>query len=77
MGSPETAVPPERRFPWGALLGFAVAVLGLSPRQAWAATPRELALAAGWLASSHALAHGLAPAPTRDDLAALMARFPD
>ena len=73
MGSPETAVPPERRFPWGALLGFAVAVLGLSPRQAWAATPRELALAAGWLSSSHALAY----APTRADLAALMARFPD
>jgi hypothetical protein len=53
------------------LFGFAVAGLGLSSREAWAATPRELALAAIWLSGT------ARDAPARADLAALMARFPD
>lgn len=55
----------------GALFGLAVAGLGLAPAAAWASTPRELMLAAGWPA-------GGAGAPlTRAELDALIARYPD
>jgi uncharacterized phage protein (TIGR02216 family) len=63
--------PADRRFPWDALLGFAIAGLGLSPAEAWAATPRELSLAAGWVTRPGR------DTPAQADLAALMARFPD
>lgn len=42
----------------------------LSPQAFWAMTPRELAAALGPGARTHG-------APRRDDLAALMRRFPD
>jgi uncharacterized phage protein (TIGR02216 family) len=62
---------PPAGFPWQALFGLAVAGFGFSPGEAWAATPRELALAAGWLTG------GREAGPLRGDLEALMARFPD
>ncbi|MEJ8573121.1 phage tail assembly chaperone [Microbaculum marinum] len=48
-----------------------MAGLGLSPREAWASTPRELSLALAWRS------RGRSEAPGRGDLEALMARFPD
>lgn len=58
-------------FPWDEALRFALGRLGWSPDAFWSATPRELALAI----EAHAPAR--ADAPTRADLAALMAAFPD
>ena len=55
---------------YDAALGFGMCVLGLSPREVWAATPRELAAAARYLGGGRR-------GPSRDELAALMARFPD
>lgn len=52
-----------RPFPWNAAIGFGLGVLRLSPRDFWAMTPREFALAIE-AARSGAL----------DDL---MTRFPD
>ncbi len=48
---------------------FAVLALGLGPREAWALTPRELAMLAGALAPARA--------PGRGELERLMAAFPD
>lgn len=58
-------------FPWDEVLAFGFCVLRWPPEVLWAATPREIAAAAA----------GFAPvrseAPGRDDMAALMAAFPD
>lgn len=56
--------------PLPALIGFALAGLGMGPREAWSATPRELAIAADWLTVG-------ADRPDRAALRGLMARFPD
>ncbi len=53
------------------LAGLAVAALRLPPRDVWAMTPREVALAL------RALAPEPAGPPGQDELRALMARFPD
>ncbi|MBV9076106.1 MAG: phage tail assembly chaperone [Methylobacteriaceae bacterium] len=57
-------------FPWDEVLHAALGRLRWSPRETWAATPREVA----W-----ALGHGVArpPALDRAGLAALIDRFPD
>lgn len=58
--------------PWRRWLSFGLGVLRWPPDVLWRATPRELAAAARGI-------HGEPPtAPlARDDLARLMARFPD
>lgn len=58
-------------FPWSEAIGFGLGVLRLAPDAFWRMTPRELA---------HAIraVRGPAAAPlARDELDALMARFPD
>lgn len=60
-----------RPFPWNAAIGFGLGVLRLSPRDFWAMTPRELALAIE-AARGPAVA-----APDRAALDDLMTRFPD
>ena len=60
-----------RPFPWAEAMGFAFAVLKLSPAAFWAMTPRELAAA---------IRHGRADrglALHADALSALMHAFPD
>lgn len=57
-------------FPWEEAMAFCLGRLRWRPCDFWAATPRELAAAIGSVA-------GAGPAPDRNDLAALMARFPD
>jgi uncharacterized phage protein (TIGR02216 family) len=52
-------------------MAFGIGRLGLSPRDFWAATPRELAAAARGLGGGPMSGMG------RGDLAALAARFPD
>ena len=59
-------------FPWATLTAFGLGVLRWPPDAFWSATPAELLAAAGALAPPAAKA-----APTRAELAALMARFPD
>lgn len=55
-------------FPWRSLMAFGLGVLRLSPRDFWAATPRELAAALG----------AEPPRPmARGDFDHLMQRFPD
>lgn len=56
-------------FPWATLTAFGLGVLRLPPDAFWAATPAELLAAAGAAAPSRGAA------PSRADLAALMARF--
>ena len=58
-----------RLLPWSTLMRFGLGTLRLPPQAFWAMTPRELAACAGLV--------GSAPMPTRADLDALMARFPD
>ena len=58
-----------RLLPWGTLMRLGLGTLRLPPRAFWAMTPRELAASAGLVGRPHA--------PTRADLDALMARFPD
>jgi uncharacterized phage protein (TIGR02216 family) len=61
-----------RAFPWEETMGFLLGVLGWPPQAAWAATPREVALAiAGRM--------GRGPAQPLDGvgLAALMKAYPD
>lgn len=53
-------------------MGFGLGVLGLSPRDFWAMTPRELAAAA-----RGRLGPVLESPPGKDDLRALMQRYPD
>ncbi|MDZ4789669.1 MAG: rcc01693 family protein [Hyphomicrobiales bacterium] len=58
-------------FPWDAVIAAGLGALRLSPRDFWAATPREIAVAMRGL-------HGHAtPTFARADLDALKARFPD
>ena len=58
-------------FPWGHAMRFGLGVLRLAPRDFWAMTPRELAMA------HEALAGHRGGAPERGTLDGLMARFPD
>ncbi len=60
-----------RPFPWDAAIGFGLGVLRLSPRDFWAMTPRELALAI------EARRGPFLAAPDRAALDDLMTRFPD
>lgn len=53
--------------PWEEIMRFGLGVMRLSPAALWAATPREIAAAAGPGGT----------APGRGELAALMRRFPD
>ncbi len=60
-----------RSFPFARLLGLGVGLLGLSPHDFWAMTPRELTAAL-------AARRPGAPQPlNREALNALMQRFPD
>ena len=65
--APET---PVSAFPWDAVLGLGFATLRWRPRDLWAATPRELAAAAG-------LPRPVPDAPSRADLDRLLAAHPD
>ncbi|RFC64226.1 phage tail assembly chaperone [Fulvimarina endophytica] len=67
-GDPQAAA----AFPWDDVLAFGLGVLKLSPRDFWAATPRELAAAMGAFGGRSG-----ARAPSPADLLALMTRFPD
>jgi uncharacterized phage protein (TIGR02216 family) len=58
-------------FPWGEAMAFGFGVLRHTPRAFWAMTPRELAAAAD---GAFGKASG---APSRNDLRALIAAFPD
>lgn len=60
-------------FPWQMAMRVGLGVLGLSPAQFWAMTPRELA------AAIEGRAGHTAPGtpPSRAGLDALMVRFPD
>ena len=58
-------------FPWGQAMRFGLGVLRLAPRDFWAMTPRELAMAHEALAGTQGGALG------RGTLDGLMARFPD
>ncbi|MCO6389505.1 phage tail assembly chaperone [Aliihoeflea aestuarii] len=64
------AAAPTSWFPWDDVLETGLGLLRLSPAVFWAMTPREFAFSAG-------LVRKRTPAPERDDLQALMARFPD
>lgn len=55
-------------FPWSRLMQQGLGVLRLSPRDFWAATPREIAAAFGSAPEA---------APARAELEQLMQRFPD
>lgn len=57
-------------FPWQPIMAAAFGLLRLSPRDFWSMTPRELERALSVLSPGRA-------APGRDELAALMRRFPD
>jgi uncharacterized phage protein (TIGR02216 family) len=48
-------------------------LLGLTPRAFWSMTPRELTAALASLSG----VHGSSAVPTREELSALMRRFPD
>lgn len=52
-------------------MAVGLGVLRLGPREFWAMTPKEIAAAMG------ALALAAEQAPSREDLEALMERFPD
>ena len=65
--APETLV---SAFPWDAVLTLGLATLHWRPRDLWAATPRELAAAAG-------LTRPAPDAPSRADLERLLAAHPD
>jgi uncharacterized phage protein (TIGR02216 family) len=58
-------------FPWDAAIGFGLGVLRIPPREFWAMTPRELALAI------RAVKEPAVAAPDRIALESLMTRFPD
>ncbi|CAX23664.1 MAG: phage tail assembly chaperone [Methylorubrum extorquens] len=65
--APET---PVFAFPWDAVLTLGLGTLRWRPRDLWAATPRELAAAAG-------LTRPALAAPSRADLERLLAAHPD
>jgi uncharacterized phage protein (TIGR02216 family) len=56
-------------FPWERAMALGLGLLRLAPRDFWAMTPRELAAVTG--------AGQRGTGPTRDELTALAARFPD
>ena len=58
-------------FPWKDAIGFGLGVLKLPPDAFWRMTPRELA------AAIEAVRGRGVSTPGRDDLNALMRRFPD
>lgn len=58
-------------FPWTAAMKFGLGVLRLPSRDFWALTPRELAAAWGAIMGERSTPLG------RDDLTAMMERFPD
>lgn len=60
-----------RPFPWADAMAVGLGLLRLSPAHFWAMTPRELERA--W----SVLRPARGGAPARDDLEALMKRFPD
>ena len=64
------AAVPTDWFPWDDVLETGLGLLRLNPAVFWAMTPREFAFCAG-------LARKRMAVPERDDLQALMARFPD
>ena len=55
-----------QRFPWGSLMAMGLGRLRLSPREFWAATPREIAAA-----------FPAKPGLSRGVLDALLRQFPD
>lgn len=55
------------KFPWAHLMHLGLGVLRLSPKEFWAATPREIAAAFG----------GPAPQLLRSSFEDLMKRYPD
>ena len=57
----------RERFPWERLMHLGLGVLRLSPKEFWAATPREIA--AAFVAP--------APPPPRVSFEELMKRYPD
>ena len=57
-------------FPWNDAIGFGIGILRLSPKEFWAMTPRELALAIRAVT-------GAAPPMRRDEFSDLMMRYPD
>lgn len=72
--SPTGGTAPEAgtsAFPWDAVMALGLSTLHWRPRDFWAATPREIAAAAG-LGSRHA-----GDALGRADLARLVAAHPD
>ena len=62
-----------KAFPWENAMRFGLGNLGLSPRQFWAMTPRELSLAYEAIAQTNQSNTPIA----HDELRGLMARFPD
>jgi uncharacterized phage protein (TIGR02216 family) len=60
-------------FPWDDAIAAGLGLLRLPPAAFWAMTPRELSLALRGVAGLS----GLGATFARDDLAALMRRFPD
>lgn len=57
----------HEKFPWACLMHLGLGVLRLSPKEFWAATPREIAAALG----------GPAPQLLRANFEELMKRYPD
>jgi len=57
-------------FPWDEAIGFGIGILRLSPKEFWAMTPRELALAIRAVT-------GAASPMRRDEFSDLMTRYPD
>ena len=57
----------QEKFPWARFMELGLGVLRLSPKDFWAATPREIAAALG----------GPAPALARSIFEDLMKRYPD
>ena len=58
-------------FPWKDAMGFGLGVLRLPPKDFWAMTPRELAAAWGAIVGDRGGSLG------RNDLSAMMERYPD
>jgi len=63
----------KQPFDWSGAMAFGLGVLKLPPAAFWAMTPRELDAAL----SGHFGRRRAQAAPSRDDLAALMAQHPD
>ena len=57
----------HEKFPWARLMHLGLGVLRLSPKEFWAATPREIAAAFG----------GAPPPLLRTSFEELMKRYPD